>query len=245
MLTAIRNQEVIYSKNWTWSQFENCNEFWLGRDIQGKKWLLKNRDGFYALREMVFSLIAQRLGINVQISKYLIVSEDSKAHNKSSNYQLAIEFIEECKDSEEVESKFGTYKIACEAEKDNLPMLVACSHQDALDRVKADMLAYIFSANESSDQLFSQSGRIYIIDNEQMFGSNPVDLHNCHWFNENNSFSLNIALELCRGLSKVSDKDIEIFTSLPKGYQVDELWPVKPLVYSARDYAKNFVRNHT
>ena len=40
--------------------------WWIGTDREGRRWLVKMTNGFYAYREHVFASLAQRLGISCQ-----------------------------------------------------------------------------------------------------------------------------------------------------------------------------------
>jgi len=190
----------------------------------------------------VFSLIAEYLGINVQLSRYTIFSETRKAPSLNSKYQLVIEYIEPCRN--DFKEKFGAFEQAYEDKEDSLTSLNECGHIDAIDIVKVGMLSYIFGANDDSECFLAEDGRIYTIDNEQMFSTPPVELASCEWFDKNEALANEIAIDLCSKLALLSDSDIELFTSVPRGYKVNEIWRVKPLVNEARDSARMFMECH-
>ena len=238
----IRNQGVLYLRNWAWSKLDDSDEFWIGTDLIGARWLLKNRGSFYAYREMVFSLFAEELDINVQKSRYLILDAEMSEKFGSSRYELAIGFIEPAKSN--LDKKFGPFQKAYESSENSLELLVRCGHQDALDKVKVDMLSHIFGATETSEIFLSEDGRIYIVDNEQMFSSGPTDLLACPWFIDSYDAAMKIALPLCESLCDLLDNRLNEILFYPKQYEIEETWPIEPLLVSSREYVKQFLRIH-
>ena len=235
-----RNRTVLCPTGWTWKKLESIDKFWVGVDACGSKWLLKNRGSFYASREMIFSLIAEDLGINVQKSKYLLFSDDIFIPAGASKYELAIQYIEKYDGKDD--SRFASFKYAYES-KNSLELLMDCDHQDSLDKVKVDMLSYIFGANETSEILPSKDGRIYIIDNEQMFSGSPSDLFGCPWFRDDNDIALKIAVNLCRDVYRILDSELECILAIPGEYVVQEKWSIKDILIEARNYIEGFLRN--
>ena len=224
-------------------------DFWIGRETDGTKWLMKGSGSFYALRERASAYLLQSLGINSQSSAFIILPEKSLPVVNNPNierYQLAIRYIDEhgenCNQGEKCPlSKLNDHFK--EASK-KVSFLEACSIKNIIDWVKLEVMACLCGANEPSERLFSEKHTLYVIDNEQMFSTTPSNPITCtEWFEIEYDTTMKITFDLCKRLSNINNRDIEIFTTIPKGYVVNEIWSIQKLMESTLKFAKQFLKN--
>ena len=73
--------KVLDSTGWKWERYETPSfpsyNFWVGTDLDGRKWLTKLRGDFYAYREIVFGRIAQKMGWSCQSSTFVVLDNQS------------------------------------------------------------------------------------------------------------------------------------------------------------------------
>ena len=239
----------VDASTWTWSKTEK-GKFWIGHERDGTKWLVKGSGSFYALRERASAYLLQTLGVNSQSSALMILPERSlPVVDKPGieRYQLAIRFIDEhgtnCVDGEKCPLKKlnGPFQ---EASK-KVSFLGTCSIKNIIDWVKLEVMACLCGASEKSEKLFSEDHIMYVIDNEQMFQDPPSNPITCaDWFEIEYDTTMELALDLCRKLSVIDNRDIQIFTAIPEGYVINELWPISKLIESTVQYANQFLKDN-
>ncbi|GBE37494.1 hypothetical protein BMS3Bbin08_00084 [bacterium BMS3Bbin08] len=212
----------VDASTWTWSKTEK-GKFWIGHERDGTKWLVKGSGSFYALRERASAYLLQTLGINSQSSAFMILPEGSLPvadKPEIERSQLAIRFIDE----------HGTN---CVDEQ----------FQKALKILR--VMACLCGANERSEILFSEDHIMYVVDNEQMFQDPPDNPITCaDGFEIEYDTMMELTLDLCRKLSVIDNRDIQVFTAIPDGYVVNELWPISKLMESTVDFAKQFLMKY-
>ena len=223
-------------------------EFWIGHELNGTKWLLKGRGSFYALRERASGYLLQTIGVNSQSSAFVVLPEKSLPVTEKPDierYQLAIRYIDEhnkdCVDGDNCPlSKLNDHFN--EAPK-KVSFLETCSIKNIVDWVKLEVLACLCGANEPSDRLFSKDHIMYVIDNEQMFSETPSNPITCtDWFDIEYDATMSLTLGLCKRISKIKKRDIQIFTAIPDGYVVNELWSISELMESTVQYSTEFLK---
>lgn len=225
-------------------------DFWIGRELDGTKWLIKGRSSFYALRERASAYLLQSIGVNSQSSAFVIRPEESLPVTDKPDierYQLAIRYINEHGKNCVSGEKCPLRKLNDQFEEipKKVSFLETCSIKNIIDWVKLEVMACLCGANEASDRLFSEDHIMYVIDNEQMFSttsSNPITCTN--WFEIEYDTTMKITLDLCKRLSNINKQDIKVFTTIPKGYVVDELWSISELMESTVKFAKQFLKNN-
>lgn len=238
----------VDASSWSWSKMQN-NKFWIGQERNGTKWVVKGRGSFYALRERASSYLLQTVGINSQSSSFLILPDGSLPVAENPNIercQLAIRYIDEhvegCVDRDNCPLK----KLSEEFDNvhNKVSYLKICSISNMIDWVKLEVMACLCGANEPSDRLISKDHNMYVIDNEQMFSTKPINPIGCtSWFDEEYNATMNITLDLCERLSKINEQDLHLFMAIPDGYIVNELWSIADLIESTMKYAKDFIKN--
>lgn len=244
---------LLHADSWTWEPFSSPNglhHFWQGTSPDGTKWLVKMKGSFLAYREHVAAALAQALGLSCQSSSYLLLPSDSppiRTAKSSTCFQLALWLLPEHNAAN------------CIAECPLIDLRGGCTHQvlfgrlrtssvkHALDLVRSEILIYLCGATEPCDYLFTQPHEIVIIDNEPMFATNPTSPYQSPWLEQATSDNLDdligLSGDLCERLCRLSDRTIESFLSIPDGYVVDEHWPIRPLVYAAREEARRFLKS--
>jgi hypothetical protein len=239
----------VDATNWTWSKTED-NKFYIGHEANGTKWLVKCRGSFYALRERAAASLMQAVGINTQSSSFLVLPDSSlPVLEKPSieRYQLAILYIDEHNGDCVAGDRCPLKNIDEQLNKAHkkVSFLKACSIPNMIDWVKSEVMAYLCGANESSGILLSKDHIMFVIDNEQMFSTKPIyPIKYPSWFEEEYDATMSLTLDLCEKLSKITKQDINIFTTVPDGYVVNELYSIKDLMTLTVQYAKNFLRTY-
>lgn len=239
----------VNAYNWIWSKMEN-SRFWIGRDQDGTKWLVKGKGSFYALRERASAYLLQTIGVNSQSSAFVILPDDSLPVTDRPDierYQLAILYIDEhghsCMDEKKCPLKDLNGQFQKASKK--VSYLETCPIKNIIDWVKLEVMACLCGANEPSDRLFSKDHIMYVIDNEQMFSGEPWNPITCtNWFDIEYDATMKITLDLCQRLSDIEKRDIQLFTTIPEGYVVGELWPISHLMESTVEYAKQFLKEN-
>jgi len=239
----------VDATNWTWSKTED-NGFYIGHETNGTKWLVKCRGSFCALRERAAAYLMQAVGINTQSSSFLVLPDNSlPVLEKPSieRYQLAILYIDEhnddCVDGDSCPLNNINEQFKKAPQK--VPFLKTCSISNMIDWVKLEVIACLFGANEPSDRLFSKDHTMFVIDNEQMFSTDPSNPIGCtSWFEEEYDATMKLTLDLCERLSKMTKQDVNIFTTVPDRYIVNELWPIADLMTRTVQCAKDFLQQY-
>lgn len=243
---------VLTADEWKWEKHvtpTGIYKFWVGTNLQGKQWMVKMRGSVYAFRERVFGALAQRLGLSCQTSVYLILPKDCPPMQEAQSaerYQLALWLLQEHKPgpcSKEC-PKEQLYKNLNDPALDRASVLLTSKVLYAIDMAKCNIMVYLCGANEPSGELFTQAHEFVQIDNELMFLTHPCDIWQCEWLKSPDGGisekGLQIATDLCPIFAEVTDSEIESICDVPPGYLVNELPPIKPLIYEARNSAKNF-----
>jgi hypothetical protein len=243
---------LLQSVSWAWESFlsiDGLHHFWLGTSPEGLRWLVKMKGSFLAYREHVAASLAQALGLSCQSSSYLVLTSDSppiRAAQNSSHFQLALWLLPEhnaadCVTHCPVRHLTGsfTYQVL-------FARLRNSGVKHALDLIRSEILVYLCGATEPCGYIFTKSHEIVIIDNELMFAHKPTSPDLSPWFEEVTSDDLDeligLTSDICERLASLSDRTIESFLSIPDGYVVEKHWPIRPLVYAAREEARRFLK---
>jgi len=132
-------------------------------------------------------------------------------------------------------------------EIDCVELLKKCKVLHATDWVRGGLLAYLCGANEPSGRVFTQDHEFVLVDNEQMFSFHPRNnlrsILDCHWLkgagDQISKQGMQIAMDLLTKFSRISDVEIEDICTIPSDYKIDEIWEIKPIVYGARNAARD------
>ena len=240
---------IVDASNWSWSKIQTTN-FWIGHEINGTKWLVKGRGSFYALRERAAAYLLQTVGINSQSSSFVILPDNSLPVTEKPDIercQLAIRYIDEhvgdCVDGDSC--PLNKLNDQFDKAPQKVTFLKTCSVSNIIDWVKLEVMACLCGANEPSERLFSKDHRMYVIDNEQMFSNKPSNpIEGTSWFEIEYDATMNLTLDLCERLSKIDKGDVQLFTAIPDGYVVNELWSITELMESTVRYAKDFLKQY-
>jgi len=245
----------IVADAWTWDKLVTPSgigkDFWVGTDQNGHRWVVKMSDSFYAYRERIFGDLAQRLGLSCQSSVLLTLPEGCLPLNvakEKERYQSALWLLNEheadyCGLDCPLKSLDANLN---DPEIDRVELLKKCKVLHATDWVRGDLLACLCGANEPSDGVFTQDHEFVLINNEQMFSFHPrnnLSILDCGWLkgagDQISKQGMQIAMDLLTKFSKISDVEIEDICTIPLDYKTEELWEIKPIVYGARDAARD------
>jgi hypothetical protein len=241
---------VLDSVGWTWERYRTpsflSDDFWIGTDRSGDKWLTKLRGDFYAYREIVFARLAQTMGWSCQSSAFLRISaEDAKILGASSNEVHAAHwFMEEhardagCSHSCAFEFLLGRSLVTVDDFKgSNIAHL--------LDWPKSNFAACLFGANEPPDGFITREHEFVIIDSEQMFSTGPCELSGTAWWNlpdgSPSPVGRALALEVCRDVASLSSDELNDALAIPTQVTVRQRWPIAPLVQASHALAVAYV----
>lgn len=239
----------VDATNWHWSKTQN-NKFWIGHETNGTKWFVKCRGSFYALRERSTAFLMQKIGINSQSSSFLVLPDNSRPvleKHDIERYQLAIRYIEEhnagCIDG--TNCPLNKLDEGLNKAPKIVSFLKTFPISNLIDWIKLEVMACLCGANEKSEILFSRGHKTYVIDNEQMFSTKPINPIGCApCFEEEYDAAMDLTLSLCEQLAKINKRHIQRFTAIPDGYIVNELWSISELMKLTVQFAKDFLSNH-
>jgi hypothetical protein len=174
-ITELRGE--LSTEGWTWRQFEPYGRFWLGTDERGQIWLVKMSGKRNAIREHSFSRFAQRLGVNTQSSRYIILGSRAaplqalRLSRQYQRHQLALWFYPEHKD--------GICGEGCPLdrlpERDWEAAWLNSGIHNPWDRCLGEILGFLCAQFEPAGQLITTDHWWIQIDNELMFGGWPYE----------------------------------------------------------------------
>lgn len=244
---------VVEPRDWEWKPFDDARGsgwgFFVGVDELGNAWLTKMRGSFYAYREIVFERLVQRCGWLCQSSSFAILESSSLPRQefpKSESVQLVSRLLRE--------HEAGDCGPDCpiapvrsnlhELDGDPLKLLATSGLEDALNIAREDILAPLLGGNEPAGCLTTVDHRVFLIDGEQMFSAKPSDVRETHWWKRPDGShwpaGQQLTREICATVGSLQDDELEAFLEKPKGVRIKSLWPIRGLLYKARDYGRAF-----
>ncbi len=244
---------VIGTNGWQWEKFLTPgppqNDFWLGTDKEGNKWLTKLRSDFYAYREIVFARIAQKMGWSCQSSTFIQLDIESAKElgSHDSRIHAAHWFMEEhqpqpCSIDCAIHDLIDRHAHSINELHD-----VEVTH--ILDWPKSEFAACLFGANEPPGKLITVNHEFVIIDSEQMFSTEPCPLDGTVWWNlpdgSPSPAGRALALEVCRELNGLTSSDIEDALSIPASITVQQRWPIAPILHRSHEFAAQLITSHS
>ena len=244
---------MLYIDGWEWEKrsLSIGYDFWITKDPAGNSWIVKFKGSFYSYREWVFSRLATRLGLNVRRAELVWISKKDLLHTGQENsepYQLLLQFIDKHNDGSCSPScPFPELRRHFQEESDIGEFVASVSPYNAADCILKDLLADMFGANEPSEWLFGTDHKFYIIDNELMFSTEPSGKISAPWlFARNGSYSKaghKLLFDLCSKIVSLGDADLRDISKYPKGYKIDMLWPILPILRKGKKVARSILRN--
>src|ERR1019366_3689535 len=207
--------------------------FWIGTDTQGNSWVVKMRGASDAIRERVYSSLAQTIGICTQSSVYLVLSDDAgplwdearprftRTPQHGALWMLDEHGIEPCgpgcpyshrDHGPDFRSRFESW--------------LRCGVQNPWDRYDAAILGYLCGKFEPSGNLITASHLWLQIDNECMFSWFERGKTNRDAINDIRKdplMKVNGATEriaaLCARVTNVTDAELELILEVPNEYR--------------------------
>jgi hypothetical protein len=242
---------LLHSDNWNWYPPTGDLPFWLGEDAERRRWLVKMRGGFYAVRERAFAIIAQALDISCQSVPFLKIPRKNLADftypNVPDTCQLAILFFEEHK-------REACSNLCALAELNSqwrlrpydIDVLINSKINKAIDIARGAMLGMLCEMHEPPDFLFTQDHTFIQIDNEMMFSrSSGAYLWDSPWVVDDDGrrkpAGIVEAIKLCKAVLALPDDVYAEAIRLPAGYRPKMNWSVKREVAGIRPRAEHFL----
>ena len=236
---------LIETAGWQWTPFTTPSfprkTLWRGKDRGGNCWLTKLRGDFYAYREIVFARLAQKMNWSCQSSVFIRIDKES-AHVLEvgpGSVHAANWFLEE------------HAGIACGADCNFAPLvgrvigrvedLVNVPVAHVLDWPKSEMAACLFGGNEPPGHLITQAHEFVIIDSEQMFSTAPSPFDCTRWWGDPASphpSGVRIGQQVCADFLALSLSAIDAALEPPSGIQINERWPIAPLLRESVVFAQ-------
>lgn len=240
--------QSVSTTGWSWEQFAPpsvpSENFWLGTDCEGNRWLTKLRGSFYAYREVVFARLAQAMKWSCQSSVFLRLDSESAAtlgvdpdESHAAHWFMPEHNNQSCLGSCALEFLYGK-------EIRTVNELAGSKIAHLLDWPKSEYAAYLFGGNEPPGRLFTTTHEFVIIDSEQMFSTGPSTFETSHWYNEPDGKPSQcgraLAVEVCADLTALTERDIEDALLIPQEISIREQWPIAPRLRSSRLFAASF-----
>jgi hypothetical protein len=244
--------QLVDSTGWSWERFTApvapSDNFWLGVDRGGNRWLTKLSGGFCAYREIVFARLAQAMGWSCQSSVFLRLDKGSAqtmgvsadeihaAHWFMNEHPIA-SCTHDC-----------AHTLLRNRQVRTVDDLAESGIAHLLDWPKSEFAAHLFGGNEPPGRLFTVSHEFVIIDSELMFGSGPCSFETANWWNEPDGQPSRsgraLALDVCRDFSSLSDCAIEMALRVPNEIAINMNWPVAPMLRESRKFADHIYASH-
>lgn len=237
--------QMVESTGWTWERFEApvapSDNFWIGVDRNGNRWLTKLRKSFRAYREIVFARLAQTMGWSCQSSIFVRIDKHSAQTLGVSPGEVhsAHWFLDE--HPHPLCSSSCALAFLRNGQIQTIEDLKGSDIAHLLDWPKSELAAHLFGGHEPPGRLFTAVHEFVIIDSELMFASDPSSFETAHWWNQvdgSPSYSGRaLAQEVCCDLTSLSDSEINDALRVPKGISVHKPWPIAPILKKIRKVA--------
>jgi hypothetical protein len=247
---------VVETRKWEWRPYCTVEavrgEFFAGTDELGVLWLTKMRGSFRGYREIVFERLVQRAGWLCQSSTFAILESNSlprRTVRNSERIQIVTRLLSEhgpsnCKPGCPIAPLRGRLDHRSD---DPLDLLAASSLADPWNIARAQILAPLLGGTEPAGWLTTVDHQVFLIDGELMFAENPSDVRQTGWWmRSDGSPSLagqRLTCDICATIGSLGNDDLEHFLDKPAGLKIRVQWPIRPLLYRARDYARAFSRH--
>jgi len=244
---------LMSSDGWTWIPPEETGHFWVGKDSDGLRWLVKFRGGFNAARERAFSVIAQALGVSCQSSTFVQVSKEylpSQLENTEEALQLAIQLIdihvpaycsEDCP-LKELNRRFETSPY-------DINLLKSSPIKHAMDMARGEILGMLCEMHEPPGYLFTADHSFVQIDNELMFSRDAGgNLWKSPWVQYEGAINpdgLSDAIRLCERLLSLDESVFAEAFRLPSGHRPSVGWSLSAEITKIRPRALAFLETAT
>lgn len=240
------------TSGWHWHQIKRpghpSDEFWLGRDRDGNRWLTKLRGSFSAYREILFGRLAQAMSWSCQTSIYIRLDPVSAeiVGRPGEEVHAAHWYMEEhasqsCGNACAMDPLFNREIRTIE---DLRPYEI----QHFLDWPKSEFSAYIFGGNEPPGRLITAQHEFVIIDSEQMFSTGPCSFDTASWLKHANGSpsksGLAIATEVCTEVSRLPSTLVSDALAVPTGVEVAFRWPIETKLRQSIKFATQYARLH-
>jgi len=241
----------IVTVGWNWEQFTAptlpSQNFWLGTDREGNRWLTKLRGSSYAYREIVFAKLAQAMNWSCQSSVFLKLDGESAStlgvdpvESHAAHWFMPEHKNQPC--SGDCAIKFLYGKEICTVND-----LADSKVAHLLDWPKSEYAAYLFGGNEPPGRLFTLAHEFVIIDAEQMFSTGPCSFETAHWWSEPDGMPSQsgraLALEVCADLSALTERGIEDALHIPQGIKIQKDLQIEEKLRSSREFAESFAKS--
>lgn len=98
--------------------------------------------------------------------------------------------------------------------------------------------------NEPAGFLTTVDHRVFLIDGELMFATDPSDVRETSWWACPDGSpwpaGQRLTQEICTTLGSFRDDELEAFLAEPENVKIQHRWPVRPVLYKARDLGRAF-----
>lgn len=246
---------VIETQNWDWKPFEGPlsgeTGFFVGTDKLGNTWLTKMRGSFKGYREIVFERLVQKTGFLCQSSSFAILERNSLPRQKtreSESIQIVTRLLREHKPVNcNPNCPIGPLRVDHDhLSGDLLTLLARSSLEDALNIAREQILAPLLGGNEPAGCLTTVDHKVFLIDGELMFATKPSDVRETSWWERRDGSpwpaGQRLTRKICAAIGSFEDDELESFLEKPHGITIKQNWPIRPLLYCARDYGLVFAR---
>lgn len=240
------------TSGWRWHQIKKpghpSDEFWLGQDGDGNRWLTKLRGSFCAYREILFGRLAQAMSWSCQSSIYIRLDPASaEIFGRSDGEIHAAHWYMEEHESQSCSQACAMAPLF-NREIRTIEDLLPYEIEHFLDWPKSEFAAYIFGGNEPPGRLITAEHEFVIIDSEQMFSTGPCAFDTASWLTQANGSASNsgfaLAIEVCKEVSSLSPAFISAALAIPPGVEVDLHWSIEPKLRQSIQFATQYVRLH-
>jgi hypothetical protein len=153
---------------WSWIPFKPCRNAWLGKDPQGRSWLVKLRGKVGAINEHVYADFSQSLGICTQSSVFLVLDKGASPlhgdwHPDKLRLNVALWKYEE--------HGYDPCGPSCPYNKLRAPIndWPQLGFRNPWDKIEARFLGYLCGMFEPTQDLITTDHLWVQIDNELIF----------------------------------------------------------------------------
>jgi hypothetical protein len=244
---------LVDTLGWTWKPFNNPQSagksFFAGTDELGNLWLTKMRGSFNGYREIVFERLARRAGWLCQSSSFAVLERSSlprRTNSEAECVQLVTRLLPEhgsidCKPDCPIGPLRGNLH---DHAGDPLMALAASPLEDALNIARSEILAPLLGGAEPAGCLTTTDHRVFLIDGELMFANKPSDVRRTGWWERLDGSAWlagqQLTYDICAAVGSFSDDELESLLEMPRELTIGLRWPIRPLLYRARNCGRAF-----
>jgi len=240
----------VFADGWRWQPSPAKRGQWIGIDEEGRKWLVMSTGSFDAMRERVFDLIAQGLGLSCQSCIFITLPKEAEPLRYATHaevYQGAITYIpphdsRPCSKTCALEPWVGSGHDAS-----FVRFLAEGRIKNATDLLVGNVLGYLFGASERLEFVISTEHRLFLVDNEYTLLGRPdipsaIDYVRSCCADQEWQLAGEILIPKLDQFATLPNATLNGFTQSSPSYKIARKYPIRKRLPQFRNAARHLAR---